>query len=62
MEKMKDVEKESISDEFDDFTGIFKGYKARPIEKVDSFVMERIEESIVASPKVWRFVELKLVL
>ncbi|OMO54726.1 hypothetical protein COLO4_36353 [Corchorus olitorius] len=56
MEKMKDVEKGSTSEEFDAFTGILTGYKARPIEKADSLVMERIfeEESIVASPKVRR--------
>lgn len=62
MEKMKDVEKGSGVDELGCFVATFEGYKARPIEKVVSFVRARIEFSILAWPYVSRLVELKLVL
>lgn len=47
---MKEVEKGSGIDEFGAFVGILKGYKARPMEKLVSFVRERIEDSTMALP------------
>ena len=59
-EKMKEVEKEMGVEELVGFVGILEGYKARPMEKVVSSVMLRIEELMVALPKRRRLVELKL--
>jgi hypothetical protein len=59
-EKMKEVEKGMGVEELMGFVGILEGYKARPMEKVVSLVMLRIEELMAASPKRRRLVELKL--
>lgn len=62
MEKMKEVEKGRRVEELVDVVGIFEGYKARPMEKEVSSVTARMEDWMVALPKSWRLVELKLVL
>lgn len=62
MEKMKEVEKGMGVEELVGFVGILEGYKARPMEKVVSSVMLRIEELMAALPKRRRLVELKFVL
>lgn len=50
MEKMKEVEKGRGAEELADFAGILEGYNARPIEKVVSSVMARMEDWMAELP------------
>lgn len=49
---MKDVEKGRTLDELASFVTIFEGYRALPIEKVESFERVRILDSIVTFPNI----------